>query len=493
MLHAYFVCALLFSFSAQVEHDHFIIGDVVALINEQMPNREDFLPSEIALNIWSMRKGIISSYHEFVDPGKIWLGYRAQFMDHQEKHQIPEFYQDAVPSSKYHEVFKAIQNHVNNSVKIEDIHTPCKAVVPVITSLSSVNKVNYTLNEFLRESYLNTTQDNPGNAFRFEVYSFDEALLAMLNNSNLRTDMSMEKMIAYCENEAKSLEFEHLPGMMCEYHSDAEASVCAQANARKLCFMTTSALKKEGHFDIPITGKNFPVPVMESFSKHLNKQDECQSAVGTTVDFKYRQTGSDFTSNWSSGATSSVVTGVHGMNLSGDTGNGDPWHAANPSRQHNQYQARVAPSVSNYSSTASRPNFNYPNTPSSAMVFDGDDDMSSAVSNSINSDNGQDAWKPSGRSRSFATRSNASSSSFTTSQASQIQPGQRVNRAAPQSLHNTIFEDDDDAQSSFSVQSAASTMSHNPQAKMGRSKGRGRGHGFGKKPAPPPGTYQSWD
>ena len=73
-------------------NDVIIFADVVALINEPMPSRDDWLVSEVSLTSYSIKRGVVDTYHVFVDPGKVWLGYRAQFNEHNEMHHIPEFF-----------------------------------------------------------------------------------------------------------------------------------------------------------------------------------------------------------------------------------------------------------------------------------------------------------------------------------------------------------------------------------------------------------------
>ena len=464
-----------------------------------MPNREDYLPSEIVLVDYSIRKGIHEPvFHTFIDPGRIWLGYRAQFQEHMEKHQIPEYFEDAVPEARFSEVFNKINQFVASSVKIPDIHNPCKARIPVITSLESVKKVKYTLNLFLRECHLNATQESPKKTFLFDVFSLDEALVSLLYQSPIRTDQNVDELIKYSQNEANSTEFDNLPKMMCEYHTDAEATVCAQANAKKLCYMTTSALIKEGHYNIDLSPQNMPVAVSSALEKSLKGNQDDNISVSKSAFFCQRQEGESTASVVSSRASDSYLsTPFSQMKVTKGRGWGRGSNAMNNNGNDQvnfNSQVRYADSVTNYSSacsaapygdTGARKETSW-STSSQSAPFCADDDVSSVAASSVY---GLTASQSSmtGRGRSRKPTSVCSYQTSTVGSSSMVRPGsqqkhghaqpmrasEQVSKVGAPSINSRWDEDDDD-------DGTGSMISSITASSIGRAKGRGRGHGFGK-------------
>ena len=70
----------------------------------------------------------------------------------------------------------------------------------------------------------------------------------------------MDKLATKAEMAAMNKQFDNMPRMMCAYHDDSEAQVCAMANAKKLCYSTSSALKTA--FDFNLTSNHMPEQAM---------------------------------------------------------------------------------------------------------------------------------------------------------------------------------------------------------------------------------------
>ena len=85
--------------------------------------------------------------------------------------------------SKLDEVYEKIAEFVRTSVKLRDPNVPASGIIPVICHSSSVQKVDYALNEFIREIYLQMTQVSPRDVFKFESFALEECLLAFFNHS----------------------------------------------------------------------------------------------------------------------------------------------------------------------------------------------------------------------------------------------------------------------------------------------------------------------
>ena len=131
----------------------------------------------------------------------------------------------------------------------------CAAMVPVVCPKGAEKKVLFTLNEFVRASYLNSTQLRESSALFFDVYPLESYLLAFMKKST-RCQLNRDTMWIRVAKQCNSSEFDNLVDQKCQYHEDMEAVVCALDGAKKICYTSLSTF--DGDFDVKMALDSLP-------------------------------------------------------------------------------------------------------------------------------------------------------------------------------------------------------------------------------------------
>jgi hypothetical protein len=236
----------LFSSPENVPDDVFMMIDVVCMLENKIPSHTpSYLPAEVSLFLYTIRSGVTKTYHQFINPGPIPLGYHARYQEYQKYHCIEE--NSPEMENNVETVFEDVCGIVNNCPEL--IRSRKLRLLPVFCISSEIDK-NQIAIDFIVQKHRQATQDDPG--FSIKVYPVEYLItdLMMYKSSQAIIDVEMVRDNLLQE------EFEYVDKIRCKLHDDHEAQVCSYAVCKQLCFKMSSMLIKL--YGVPLTVAHFP-------------------------------------------------------------------------------------------------------------------------------------------------------------------------------------------------------------------------------------------
>jgi protein maelstrom len=229
----------------------FMSFNVMVRTNERPPR---FLPNELGLVEYSLKEGIIRTYHEFPDPGPIPMGYSSQVNLHQKSHKIPNFnFSLSKGKSDRPQAFEKMFLDMIEMVKPSRLQQEVRGKRPlmVFAMPESRDQVKGCLLTMARETknpkYLDIVRDD------LEV--LDIALLWYL----IAQRKESSRLHAICLDDLSKSTFDHSPETNCpEFHDteEYETKECAIGYAKRWCYMISDVALKL--FDMKPTDKHLP-------------------------------------------------------------------------------------------------------------------------------------------------------------------------------------------------------------------------------------------
>ena len=199
----------------------YIAGVQYALKTEE----GEFLPLELGVVQWSMEAGISDSFHTFMKPGKIPLGYSYRVRFHaKETHQIEEESFIDFPNN-YKVIFQQLRSFITSQDTIQPVYCMKQDIPQVKGCLEWLNKMSWMGNEIL-------------------VLPIEELVIqffSVVNQSSF--PLSITSFLT-------SVRFEHLKKTRCHLHNDLPTRNCAIGHAKVLSYSISDVLSEMFNFEI---------------------------------------------------------------------------------------------------------------------------------------------------------------------------------------------------------------------------------------------------
>ncbi|XP_041373037.1 protein maelstrom homolog [Gigantopelta aegis] len=218
-----------------------IMDEVFYFINFQiLCCTEDghYLPCEMAILEYSLRKGIIRHYHKFVCPGAIPTGYRFDCMNHSERtHQIPvENFELA--DANYIGLWTQIENFINyRGEKPED--------PPLYCLNEDIDKTEYCLAWIAQQSCLGRPQRLK------KVYELVGLVVDLYANAG-HPNMSPSRV----QDHLSVNTWDFTRNTRCDWHEEHDCKFCSLGIVRRYAFAISDSLS--ALLEFPLTDKHIP-------------------------------------------------------------------------------------------------------------------------------------------------------------------------------------------------------------------------------------------
>ncbi|XP_037935532.1 protein maelstrom 1-like [Teleopsis dalmanni] len=205
-------------------------------------NGNIYVPAEISLAEFSLKRGIIKTYHTHVNPGVSMYGHQYDAQLHaDETHKLP-LPPDAIGERNlaniYNEILKFAEDKENGGYRplyVRQEHIPiAKSVVEFLQIDSDVNEI------------------------KFKIYPVQYLFYLMKETACKIGELSPPSIIesnAFFERDY----FEYHTGISCEYHENIDRSIhCTQSVVVRSCYMFCDYMCEDVAVDI-IPGRHIPI------------------------------------------------------------------------------------------------------------------------------------------------------------------------------------------------------------------------------------------
>ncbi|XP_057301629.1 protein maelstrom homolog [Hydractinia symbiolongicarpus] len=197
-----------------------------------------YQPIEVSVVQFSLLHGIKKSWHKFINPGQIPLGYRykaQQFSE--ENHKIP-VEGLAGPGDTYTKVFDELHHFLSGGTRL---------IPPIFAKASETEKTEKCI------KWLAQNAGRPNNLKR--IYELEGLILDL--DAYLRKqpqNFNASKQIA--TDLISSTIFDWDAGTRCKWHEENESKFCALGNVKRYCFCVANYFCE--HFNVDVTENHLP-------------------------------------------------------------------------------------------------------------------------------------------------------------------------------------------------------------------------------------------
>ncbi|XP_033106202.1 protein maelstrom homolog [Anneissia japonica] len=213
----------------------------------KLPEKKGYLPAEVAIVEYSLSAGIIRTFHRFIDPGPIPMGFRFLCLSTSDNtHQIPiENFERAV--TDYRAIWTDMCNFIN----------PDKKKLPVLYTLrENYDKVDFCIDWLAYHAgTVNKLED--------KIYELELVVADLYGHVD-----EVTPSLSCVNNMFTTSSFDYEPSTRCDFHEELENRHCALAVAKIHCFVMSDALATV--YDIELTGNHVPERSDPSYSTYVN-------------------------------------------------------------------------------------------------------------------------------------------------------------------------------------------------------------------------------
>ncbi|XP_037038857.1 protein maelstrom homolog [Bradysia coprophila] len=212
-----------------------------------------YLPAEIALLKYTLQDGVIRTYHTFVNPETIPMGYKFIALELSETtHQLP-----LPPNAMGEKDFDIIQQEIYKF--IGNAPTCKQGFIPLFTVAEDVRMV-----ELICEDLLGSTSDQAINR-RYKTMSIDQLLFDLktsIGRAQKREPFSGESQFKSVDDATSQLnreKYKFLSEIACEFHDEKDCSkYCCLSNVKRWAYVFSENISVD--LKIPLVGgKHFPI------------------------------------------------------------------------------------------------------------------------------------------------------------------------------------------------------------------------------------------
>eukprot|EP00092_Neocalanus_flemingeri_P036322 GFUD01039544.1.p1 GENE.GFUD01039544.1~~GFUD01039544.1.p1 ORF type:complete len:425 (+),score=152.86 GFUD01039544.1:78-1352(+) len=248
-----------------------------ALMNHQLEDETFFLlhtnvfcltaeggvvPAELSLARVSLRKGVEEIYQEFIEPGTLPKGYRADCTENSAStHKIP--LDLALFNGNYQQIVEEMLEFL--------LALPDSGELPPLYCLPKYKDQNQQVLAWL----LDRVQTDLADEVAFKLYSLPVLLYELAREENRSTDTSLSmSSLSGCDTKVPTISlaeaqldrdmFIYTPGLSCSWHEEVETSYCTSAKVTGWSYMMFSLCCPLYGLEL-LPGKH--VPAVEEMAK----------------------------------------------------------------------------------------------------------------------------------------------------------------------------------------------------------------------------------
>ncbi|XP_054159484.1 protein maelstrom homolog [Oppia nitens] len=258
----------------------FIVGTNIMIRTESYPS--EYYPLEIGISRYTIREGIHCTYHEFIDAGKVPIGYMHMANDWSKtSHKIPlDNFDPAV--SDYKKLVEDIEQILEESRFTNPVTG--KPTSMLVFCREDAVEQNAGVFRWLAQKYQSVV---PG--FEWDVEFLD--LVTLVWNITNFIERPISQPIA--ENKLTSSTYDYSPNTNCEFHDEQDNYNCAQGLTRRLSYILTDMLCPL--FEIRPTERHLPPKINVVVDAYMGRIND----VNTIPIRRFNQALSLNDNNWS--------------------------------------------------------------------------------------------------------------------------------------------------------------------------------------------------
>jgi len=202
----------------------------------EFPDEDGYLPCEIACVEYSMKEGIIGTYHSFIEPRDIKFGLAAEIKIFSERtHQfsreaIEEFYSDKEVDGfhDHYDIWEGLLKFINPR-KGNESYRGFTMFPPIFTKVAEYKKTEFCLNWL-------SSQAGVANQLT-KLFELEDMAAEMFANAGI-----MKPSISIIEGGFNSTMCDYEANTKCMYHDDLECVYCALLIVNKCCYWFSDSL-----------------------------------------------------------------------------------------------------------------------------------------------------------------------------------------------------------------------------------------------------------
>lgn len=237
-----------------------------------------FVLAELSLAEYSLANGITNTYHKFIPPNKIPLGYQSAVMESHNVHQIP--YKDFCPpipkkddkkTNKDEEVKRMWEEMYTNILEFMGISIAEESICyePIFCLRSDSEETEFGL-KFLNNQF-KQSQKFQKSGFSSEIMEiFDLESLVMFLSHQARTEVSYHS----AKDVLTQYTYDYAANSKCKFHEEKGVTHCSLGYVNRFCYLISDSVCCL--YDIKLTLNH--VPKLESSGTVVrNDQDDLKS------------------------------------------------------------------------------------------------------------------------------------------------------------------------------------------------------------------------
>ncbi|RWS24218.1 protein maelstrom-like protein [Leptotrombidium deliense] len=253
-----------------------------ASFNVLLKTREDnkYYPNEIGIVEYSISKGIINTFHEFIDPGDVPMGYARIAKEHSEQfHKIPILnFAQAKGNQRFEDGAR------NFGARRDELANLVLEIVQMLDGSKLKSKGDETDDQFIvfcQEKQI----DQVKGCFKFLCEQSNE--FAEVANRFIVLDVvqllvmlaaraGKQRPYGICEGDLTKSSYNYSANTNCDFHDEMDTYYCALGVAKRYCYMLSDVVCKM--FNVELTEQHHPP------QSHINF--EVKDVVGFDFDLK---------------------------------------------------------------------------------------------------------------------------------------------------------------------------------------------------------------
>ncbi|XP_040277674.1 protein maelstrom homolog [Bufo bufo] len=213
----------------------------------QMPSlcEQRFVPCEIGCVRYSLQDGIIDSFHDFIDPGELPLGFRYYCHEGSSAtHQIPVSGFE-LANRDYHNLFRSLCDFVRPAAK-RSTSVYCRS--------NDIYRVKWSLNWLAVKAGIENI---------FELQDIESLIIKLFKNK-LEEEPSKSSVLRLLG----AVKWDFASNTRCKWHEDNDMWCCALASCKKATYSISSALASV--YGVVLTPSHLP-------NLQANNNQKCES------------------------------------------------------------------------------------------------------------------------------------------------------------------------------------------------------------------------
>lgn len=210
----------------------FHVIDFQVLYDER--TEDHYMPVELGMVSFTLRKGLIKSLHTFINPGPIPQGNRGMAFRHSENtHKIPVDYEKG--DKNYQEIWTKIKNFV------EEDQSDSDEIPPLFTLSDNTEIVESCLD------FIHTLSDVNEPNLLHKIFCMEDLVASLIIKSGT---MDRRPVLSQIHDALKQNIWDYTSSIRCSFHEETDCSHCSISIVKRYCFAAFDLLTNVLGFDL---------------------------------------------------------------------------------------------------------------------------------------------------------------------------------------------------------------------------------------------------